>query len=176
MKKQRKAKRYFSEAVRAAKAVCRCAAPSVLARDWVAATWQHAHALCPPTLPPQQVMDWFCQLTSAIDFCHSHRVLHRDLKPGNIFLTATNQVKLGDFGIARVLENTMDKAQTVAGTPYFMSPEVCENKPYGPESDMWALGCILYELCTLRHPFEASNLLGLVFKIVTVRQRARHFA
>ncbi len=117
--------------------------------------------------PEELVLDWFTQLTTAIAYCHSKRVLHRDLKPGNVFLTATNQVKLGDFGIARVLENTMDKAQTVAGTPYFMSPEVCENKPYGSESDIWALGCILYEMCTLRHPFEATNLLGLVFKIVT---------
>jgi len=55
---------------------------------------------------------------------------------------------------------------TVQGTPYYMSPEVCQNKPYTYKSDVWALGCILYELCTLKHAFNAENLLGLVFKIV----------
>ena len=74
----------------------------------------HVHIMVFSLFPLQQVMDWFCQMTSAIAFCHSKRVLHRDLKPGNIFLTSTNQVKLGDFGIARVLENTMDKAQVRA--------------------------------------------------------------
>lgn len=56
---------------------------------------------------------------------------------------------------------------TVVGTPYYMSPEVCENKPYTYKSDVWALGCVLYELCTLQHAFSASNLLGLVYKIVS---------
>lgn len=55
---------------------------------------------------------------------------------------------------------------TVVGTPYYMSPEVCESKPYTFKSDVWALGCVLYELCTLEHPFQADNLLGLVYKIV----------
>lgn len=102
----------------------------------------------------------------AIGYVHSRRVLHRDLKTSNVFLTKNNMVKLGDFGIARVLDYTMDHAKTVVGTPYYMSPEVCENKPYSFKSDMWALGCIMYEMCTLRHAFDASNLLGLVYKIV----------
>lgn len=59
---------------------------------------------------------------------------------------------------------------TVQGTPYYMSPEVCQNKPYTYQSDIWALGCILYELCTLKHAFHAENLLGLVFKIVQDKQ------
>lgn len=56
---------------------------------------------------------------------------------------------------------------TVVGTPYYMSPEVCESKPYTYKSDVWSLGCVLYELCSLDHPFMADNLLGLVYKIVT---------
>ena len=55
---------------------------------------------------------------------------------------------------------------TVVGTPYYMSPEVCQNHPYTFGSDVWALGCVLYELCTLEHAFSADNLLGLVYKIV----------
>lgn len=73
---------------------------------------------------------------------------------------------MGDFGISKVLENSITSAKTVVGTPYYLSPEACENNPYNSKSDIWALGCVLYELCTLKHAFDASNLLGLVFKIV----------
>jgi NIMA (never in mitosis gene a)-related kinase 1/4/5 len=85
-------------------------------------------------------------------------------------LTANNTIKLGDFGISKVLENTIDQALTVQGTPYYMSPEVCQSLPYTYTSDVWALGCILYELCTLNHAFMSENLLGLVFKIVQDKQ------
>ena len=78
-------------------------------------------------------------------------------------------MKLGDFGISKLLDTTSDAAMTVVGTPYYMSPEVCENKPYSFKSDVWALGCVLYELCTLQHAFAADNLLGLVYKIVQVK-------
>mmetsp|Transcript_53716 Transcript_53716/g.142842 ORF Transcript_53716/g.142842 Transcript_53716/m.142842 type:complete len:608 (+) Transcript_53716:140-1963(+) len=113
------------------------------------------------------IMSWFVQTLRALDYIHSRKVLHRDLKTSNIFLTKkASIVKIGDFGISRVLEGTME-AITVVGTPYYMSPEVCENKPYTFKSDVWALGCVLYELCVLKHAFSASNLLGLVYKIVS---------
>ena len=73
---------------------------------------------------------------------------------------------MGDFGISRVLENSNAAAMTVVGTPYYMSPEACQSQPYTSKSDVWSLGIILYELCTLKHAFVADNLLGLVFKIV----------
>mmetsp|Transcript_41057 Transcript_41057/g.98533 ORF Transcript_41057/g.98533 Transcript_41057/m.98533 type:complete len:493 (+) Transcript_41057:52-1530(+) len=114
-----------------------------------------------------KIMSWFVQTLRALDYIHSRKVLHRDLKTSNIFLTKkASIVKIGDFGISRVLEGTME-AITVVGTPYYMSPEVCENKPYTFKSDVWALGCVLYELCVLKHAFSASNLLGLVYKIVS---------
>lgn len=69
-----------------------------------------------------------------------------------------------------MLENTADVALTVQGTPYYMSPEVCQSKPYSYTSDVWSLGCILYELCMLEHAFSGENLLGLVFKIVQDKQ------
>jgi NIMA (never in mitosis gene a)-related kinase len=113
-----------------------------------------------------EVMDVFVQLAMAVDFIHSVKIMHRDLKSGNVFLTQKGVVKLGDFGIAKMLDTSMRHAQTVVGTPFYMSPEVCENKPYDFKSDVWAMGCILYEMCTFEHAFDSSNLLGLVVKIV----------
>jgi serine/threonine protein kinase len=84
--------------------------------------------------------------------------LHRDLKSQNIFLTKSNQVKIGDFGISKVLENTSDFAKTSLGTPYYLSPEICMGQKYDYKSDAWMLGCILYEMCTLKKPFEGDSL------------------
>ena len=81
-------------------------------------------------------------------------------------MTGNLTVKLGDFGISKVLENSNAAAMTVVGTPYYMSPEVCQSEPYTAKSDVWSLGVILYELCALKSPFMSDNLLGLVFKIV----------
>merc|ERR1719261_124202 len=118
--------------------------------------------------PENQVMTWFVQLVLALQYIHSEKVLHRDLKTSNIFLTEGGvTIKLGDFGISRVLEGTTEAAVTIVGTPYYMSPEVCRSEPYNWKSDIWALGCVLYELCMLKHAFESSSLLGLVYKIVS---------
>lgn len=84
----------------------------------------------------------------------------------NIFLARGGIIKLGDFGISRVMEGTEDFATTVTGTPYYMAPEVCTNQPYTYKSDVWSLGCVMYELCTLRHAFSAESLLGLLYQIV----------
>ena len=98
---------------------------------------------------------------------HQMRVMHRDLKPANIFLTAKGQVKVGDLGLSRALsENTM-QAHSKVGTPLYMSPEVLRGKGYAFKSDVWSLGCILYELAVLRSPFkeEGLSLYGLFQKI-----------
>ncbi|KAL1521461.1 hypothetical protein AB1Y20_021123 [Prymnesium parvum] len=118
-------------------------------------------------LPEEQVLEYFVQLCLAMEHVHSKRVLHRDLKPQNLFLTNHKRtLKLGDFGIARTLASSMELAQTTCGTPYYMSPEICENKPYDAKSDVWSMGCLLYELASLKCPFDASNMMSLVKKIM----------
>uniref|UniRef100_H3C0F6 non-specific serine/threonine protein kinase n=1 Tax=Tetraodon nigroviridis TaxID=99883 RepID=H3C0F6_TETNG len=102
----------------------------------------------------------------ALEYLHQRNILHRDLKTQNIFLTKCNIIKVGDLGIARVLENQNDMASTLIGTPYYMSPELFSNKPYNHKSDVWALGCCVYEMSTLKRAFNARDMNSLVYRIV----------
>ncbi len=97
---------------------------------------------------------------------HDRKIIHRDLKSTNLFLTKENTIKLGDFGIATVLTSTVEKAKTIIGSPYYLSPEIIDNKPYGMKTDIWSLGVILYELCMLTTPFNGNTLNHLALKIV----------
>jgi NIMA (never in mitosis gene a)-related kinase len=81
------------------------------------------------------------QLLLCLDYLHSKKILHRDLKTKNIFMTKKLQVKLGDFGLSKMMGSQTDFAQSAVGTPYYLSPELCEGKPYNHKSDVWAIGC-----------------------------------
>eukprot|EP00931_Biecheleriopsis_adriatica_P091734 TRINITY_DN65614_c0_g1_i1.p1 TRINITY_DN65614_c0_g1~~TRINITY_DN65614_c0_g1_i1.p1 ORF type:complete len:531 (+),score=117.88 TRINITY_DN65614_c0_g1_i1:25-1593(+) len=116
-----------------------------------------------------QVMTWFAQLVQALQHIHSERVMHRDLKCSNVFLVGDGTLKLGDFGISRVFEGSKDAAITLVGTPYYMSPEVCSSEAYSYKADIWSLGCILYELCALKHAFQHETLQGLVHNIKSAK-------
>lgn len=116
----------------------------------------------------EQIMTWFIQMTMALHHIHSKKVLHRDLKSQNVFLTKKGVIKIGDFGISRMLENTFDMAQTCCGTPCYLSPESCQDMPYSSKADVWALGCLLFEMCALRYAFDATNFVSLFYKIVKV--------
>ena len=111
------------------------------------------------------VINWFVQICLALKHAHDRKILHRDLKPQNIFLTAKNSVRLGDFGISKVLSNTLSVASTCVGTPLYLAPELCEGKEYDSKSDVWSLGAILYELCALQPPFTANTMPALVMRI-----------
>jgi len=110
----------------------------------------------------------FTQILLALSECHSKKsgkILHRDLKPANIFLDGENNIKLGDFGLSRVMSDQSMFAETHVGTPYYMSPEQINESKYNEKSDIWSAGCLLYEIAALRPPFEASNHLSLAIKI-----------
>ena len=113
------------------------------------------------------VVKWFAQLCLALVYIHErHSVIHRDIKSQNIFLMDDDSIKLGDFGVSRVLDKPTDLAKTCVGTPFYMCPELMRKQRYSNKADMWALGCVLYELTTFRHPFDARDMNGLAMKIV----------
>ncbi|NXJ11209.1 NEK3 kinase, partial [Odontophorus gujanensis] len=115
--------------------------------------------------PEDTILCWFVQMCLGVKHIHDKRVLHRDIKSKNVFLTQNGKIKLGDFGSARLLAHPVSYACTYVGTPYYVPPEIWENMPYNNKSDIWSLGCILYELCTLRHPFQANSWKHLILKI-----------
>ena len=116
--------------------------------------------------PENQIIDWFTQICLSIKHIHDRKILHRDLKSQNIFLTKNDLIKLGDFGIAKCLDFTMQKASTFIGTPYYLSPEIVQNQPYSFKSDVWSLGVLLYEMCCLKMPYDANSLADLTLKII----------
>ncbi|XP_048650300.1 serine/threonine-protein kinase Nek11 isoform X4 [Marmota marmota marmota] len=112
-----------------------------------------------------QIREWFIQLLLGVDYMHERRILHRDLKSKNIFLK-NNLLKIGDFGVSRLLMGSCDLATTLTGTPHYMSPEALKHQGYDTKSDIWSLACILYEMCCMDHAFTGSNFLSIVLKIV----------
>lgn len=119
----------------------------------------------------REAMAIFVQLAMALQYIHEKLILHRDLKSQNVFLTQAGVVKLGDFGIAKVLEAADSMAETRIGTPYYLSPEMCENKPYDFRADIWGLGVVLYEVLALEIPFSAPDIPSLVMKICSAEPR-----
>jgi len=122
------------------------------------------------SLPEGRVWPMLVQMALGLHYLHSKRILHRDFKTGNVFLKSTSDnartvLKIGDLGVAKLL-GTRSFAETTVGTPYYLSPELVNDTPYNSSSDMWALGVVLYEMVTLRRPFEAQNQCALILKIV----------
>eukprot|EP00928_Gymnodinium_smaydae_P036717 TRINITY_DN25621_c0_g1_i2.p1 TRINITY_DN25621_c0_g1~~TRINITY_DN25621_c0_g1_i2.p1 ORF type:complete len:814 (-),score=167.37 TRINITY_DN25621_c0_g1_i2:73-2172(-) len=118
-----------------------------------------------------RLIEWLVQIAWALAALHQEKILHRDLKTQNIFLTGPGDqdrfaLKLGDFGVAKALNSTGDLARTQIGTPFYMSPELINSKPYSYKSDIWGLGCVLYEIISGHRAFDAQSLNGLALKII----------
>jgi NIMA (never in mitosis gene a)-related kinase len=131
--------------------------------------WQRisrAHTNFPESL----VIQWLSELCNGLQHIHNHHILHRDLKSQNIFLDNSDHVKIGDFGIAKTLEHSNDFAHTIVGSPFYLSPEICMGVPYNAATDVWSLGCVLYEICTLSPAFSGSNMGAIVMKIMQEKQ------
>ena len=112
-------------------------------------------------IPEEQILNYFTQLCLALKHCHDRKLLHRDIKPDNVFLTDSGYIKLGDFGVSSILKSTKARASTAIGTPEYMSPEVLSSKPYNAKSDIWSLGVLLYKMAMLEQPFKADSIPDL---------------
>ena len=108
-------------------------------------------------LSEDQVLHWFTQIALGVKHVHDRKILHRDLKPQNVFMTKKDFCKIGDFGVSSVLKRTEDRAQSVAGTPYYFAPELYLDEPYSFSADVWSLGIMLYEMCALEYPFNSED-------------------
>ena len=106
----------------------------------------------------------FIEMVKALKVLHSRNILHRDLKSANVFLQKNGNAMLGDLNVSKVAKKGLLYTQT--GTPYYASPEVWRDQPYGSKSDIWSLGCVLYEMVTLKPPFRANDMNGLYKRVL----------
>jgi serine/threonine-protein kinase len=117
-------------------------------------------------LPPNEALDIVATAAEALDHAHAQGIVHRDIKPANIMVTKGRQVKVMDFGIAKMADTSKTTTGVMLGTPGYMSPEQVAGKPVDGRTDIYSLGLVLFELLAGQKPFHAENLTALLYKIV----------
>ncbi|MBV9454981.1 MAG: Stk1 family PASTA domain-containing Ser/Thr kinase [Rubrobacter sp.] len=118
-------------------------------------------------LPPRTAAAVALQIAEALWVAHRAGVVHRDIKPHNVLITAAGNVKVGDFGIARAASSsTMTKTGSILGTAHYISPEQAMGEPVSPQSDLYSLGVVLYEMLTGELPYDAETPIGIAMKHV----------
>ena len=118
----------------------------------------------------------FKQMVEGLVALHNNKIVHRDIKCANIFLSKEGGVKLGDMNVSKIAKAGVMQTQT--GTPYYCPPEVWKDKPYNEKCDIWSLGCVIYELTSLKPPFLAKNMQELFSKVTAGKYPAipKHFS
>ena len=134
---------------------------SYIAMEYVEGEVLSQYLLQDHLLPVDEVLEIIAQAAEALDFAHQRKIVHRDIKPANIMRTSEGQIKVMDFGIAKFPSSTLTQAGSILGTPSYMSPEQIRGEDLDGRSDLFSLGCILYELLTGVKPFRGESLAAL---------------
>ena len=107
-------------------------------------------------LPEEQIWKLFLPIMRVAAYLHDKGIIHRDFKALNVFLAANKEIKVGDFGVGRIMSADTLMVDTMYGTPLYLSPELCKNEPYNAKTDIWSCGVLLFELCALDTPFPGN--------------------
>ena len=119
-------------------------------------------------IPLKEKLRWVSHICEGLDYAHGHGVIHRDIKPGNVFITKDGKLKILGFGLARLTSSEMTRSGMLLGSPYYMSPEqVKGSQDIDGRSDLFSVGVVLYELISYRRPFEADTPTSVCFQIVS---------
>ena len=118
--------------------------------------------------------NWILQLLLAVGFMHSNKIVHRDIKPQNVFVDTDMNLKVGDFGISKLLDYTAQNCQTSAGTPSYMAPEMVDSEDYSFKADIWSLGCVIYEICTLERLFPVKDAQDKPIGLLKMMDMIKH--
>jgi len=123
-------------------------------------------------LPTPEIVRIVSSVASALDYAHANGIVHRDIKPANIMILTNGEVKVADFGIARVMATSKTQTGVVLGTPSYMSPEQIAGKKVDGRSDLFSLGVVLYELISGEKPFNGDSIATLMYNITTTAPQA----